>query len=66
VTVTREIMVRPEDQGEFLALLERLNSIGRVQLRNGAFLYRVEESLEHPGTFQTEMMVRSWAEHLRR
>jgi hypothetical protein len=36
-----------------------------VQLRNGAFLYRVEENLEHPGTFRTEMMVSSWAEHVR-
>jgi len=34
-------------------------------LRNGAFLFRVDENLEHPGTFRTEMLVSSWAEHLR-
>jgi hypothetical protein len=36
-----------------------------IFLRNGAFLFRVGESLEQPGTFRTEMFVRSWAEHLR-
>jgi hypothetical protein len=34
-------------------------------LRTGALLYRVEESLENPGTFRTEMLVASWAEHVR-
>ena len=36
-----------------------------IFLRNGAFLFRVDENLEHPGTFRTEMLVSSWAEHLR-
>jgi Transmembrane secretion effector len=36
-----------------------------IFLRNGAFLFRVGENLEHPGTFRTEMLVSSWAEHLR-
>jgi MFS family permease len=62
VTVTVEIIIRPEDQEEFLALVEQLRLI---YLRNGAFLFRVEENLEHPGTFRTEMMVSSWAEHVR-
>jgi MFS family permease len=62
VTVTRELIIRPEDREEFLALIEQVRLIF---LRNGAFLYRIDENLEHPGTFRTEMLVRSWAEHLR-
>jgi MFS family permease len=62
LTVTRELIIRPEDRQEFLALLEQLRLIF---LRNGAFLFRVDENLEHPGTFRTEMLVSSWAEHLR-
>jgi MFS family permease len=62
VTVTRELIIRPEDRQEFLALVEQLRLIF---LRNGAFLFRVDENLEHPGTFRTEMLVSSWAGHLR-
>jgi MFS family permease len=62
VTVTRELIIRPEDRQEFLVLIEQLRLIF---LRNGAFLFHVDESLEHPGTFRTEMLVSSWAEHLR-
>jgi hypothetical protein len=62
VTVTRELIIRPEDQEEFLALIKQLRLIF---LRNGAFLFRVDENLEHSGTFRTEMLVSSWAEHLR-
>jgi MFS family permease len=62
VTVTRELKIRPEDREEFLALVKQLRLIF---LRNGAFLFRVDENLEHPGTFRTEMLVSSWAEHLR-
>jgi MFS family permease len=62
VTVTRELIIRPEDQEEFLALIKQVRLIF---LRNGAFLFRVDENLEHSGTFRTEMLVSSWAEHLR-
>jgi len=62
VTVTTELIIRPEDREEFLALM---NQLRLVFLRNGAFLYRVDEILERPGTFRTEMRVSSWAEHLR-
>jgi MFS family permease len=62
VTVTRELIIRPEDREEFLALVEQLRLIF---LRNGAFLFRVDENLENPGTIRTEMLVSSWAEHLR-
>src|SRR3984893_14703430 len=62
VTVTVETIIRPEDREEFLASLEQLRLIF---LRNGAFLYRIDENLEHPGTFRTEMLVGSWAEHVR-
>jgi Transmembrane secretion effector len=62
VTVTRELIIPPEDREEFLALVGQLRLIF---LRNGAFLFRVDENLEHPGTFRTEMLVSSWAEHLR-
>jgi len=62
VTVTTEIIIRPEDREEFLALAKELRLIF---LRNGAFLYRIDEILERPGTFRTEMRVSSWAEHLR-
>jgi MFS family permease len=62
VTVTTEIIIRPEDREEFLALAKELRLIF---LRNGAFLYRIDEILERPGTFRSEMRVSSWAEHLR-
>jgi hypothetical protein len=62
VTVTTEIIIRPEDREEFLAMMKELRLIF---LRNGAFLYRVDEILERPGTFRVEMRVSSWAEHLR-
>jgi hypothetical protein len=62
VTVTVECIIRSEDREEFLALAEQLRLIF---LRNGALLYRIEENLENPGTFRTEMLVASWAEHLR-
>jgi hypothetical protein len=62
VTITRELIIRPEDREEFLALIEQVRLIF---LRNGAFLYRIDENLEHPGTFRTEMLVSSWAQHLR-
>jgi MFS family permease len=62
VTVTRDIIIRPEDREEFLALIKEYRLI---HLRNGAFLFRVGENLEHPGTFRTVMLVSSWAEHLR-
>jgi MFS family permease len=62
VTVTRELIIRPEDREEFLALI---NQLRLIFLRNGAFLFRVDENLEHSGTFRTEMLVSSWAGHLR-
>jgi Transmembrane secretion effector len=36
-----------------------------IFLRNGALLFRVEENLENPGTFRTEMLVASWGDHVR-
>ena len=62
VTVTRELIIRPGDREEFLDLVEKLRLIF---LRNGAFLFRIDENLERPGTFRTEMLVGSWVEHLR-
>jgi MFS family permease len=62
VTVTVEFIIRPEDREKFLEAAEQLRL---MFLRNGALLYRVDENLEHPGTFRTEMLVSSWAEHLR-
>ncbi len=62
VTVTVESIIRPEDREEYLALTDQLRLIF---LRNGALLYRVDENLEHPGTFRTEMLVASWADHVR-
>jgi hypothetical protein len=62
VTITVESIIRPEDREEFLSLIEQLRLIF---LRNGALLYRIDENLENPGTFRTEMLVASWAEHVR-
>jgi MFS family permease len=62
VTVTTELIIRPEDRERFLVLVKELRL---VFLRNGAFLFRVDEILERPGTFRTEMRVSSWAQHLR-
>ena len=61
VTVTWELIIRPDEREEFLALTKELR---QISLRNGAFLFRVDEFLERPGTFRTEMRVNSWAEHL--
>lgn len=62
VTVTLEFTIRPEDREEFLTLM---NKVRLMFLRNGASLFRVDETLEEPGKFRTEMLVNSWAEHLR-
>jgi hypothetical protein len=62
VTVMVESIIRPEDREEYLSLTEQLRLIF---LRNGALLFRVEENLENPGTFRTEMLVASWGEHVR-
>ncbi len=62
VTVTWELIIRPEEREKFLALTKELR---QILLRNGAYLFRVDEFLERPGTFRTEMRVNSWAEHLR-
>ncbi len=62
VTVTSEFVIRPEERDEFLTLLKEIRL---MFLRNGAFSYRVDEILEQPGTFRTEMRVSSWAEHVR-
>jgi MFS family permease len=61
VTVTMEFIIRPEDWQKFLALIEQVRLIF---LRNGAFLFNIDENLENPGTFRTEMLISSWAEHL--
>ena len=61
VMVTAETIIRPEDREEYLVSVEQLRLIF---LRNGAFLFRVDENLEHPGTFRRNAG-RSWAEHLR-
>jgi hypothetical protein len=62
VSVTVETVVRPEDREEYLSLTEQLRLIF---LRNGALLYRVDENLENPGTFRTEMLVAPWGDHVR-
>jgi MFS family permease len=62
LTITTELVIRPQDREEFITLTKDLRLIF---LRNGALLYRVDEIVERPGTFRTEMRVHSWAEHLR-
>jgi MFS family permease len=62
LTVTMELMIRPQDRQEFIALTKELRLIF---LRNGALLYRVNEIVELPGAFRTQMRVNSWAEYLR-
>jgi Transmembrane secretion effector len=62
VTVTTELIIRPEDREEFLALTKELRLIF---LRNGAFFYRVDEIIERPGTFRMEMRANSWGEYIR-
>jgi MFS family permease len=62
LTVTMELMIRPQDRQEFVALTKQLRLIF---LRNGALLYRINEISEHPGAFRTQMRVKSWAEYLR-
>jgi MFS family permease len=62
VTVTTELIIRSKDREQFLALTKELRLIF---LRNGATFYRVEESIEHPGTFRMEMRANSWGEYIR-
>jgi MFS family permease len=62
VTITMEFTIRPEDREEFLSLMTKVRL---MFLRNGASLFRVDETLEEPGKFRSEMLVNSWAEHLR-
>jgi hypothetical protein len=62
VTVTMEFIIRPEDWEKFLALIEQVRLIF---LRNGAFLFNIDENMENPGTFRTEMLVSSWAADIR-
>jgi MFS family permease len=62
VVVTIEFDIAPQDREEFLKVVDRVRL---AFLRNGAFSYRVDENLETPGRFRTEMFVSSWAEHLR-
>jgi hypothetical protein len=59
VTITVEYVIRPKQRDEFLSLMEQVRLIF---LRNGAFLFRVQENLENPGTFWSEMLVSTWAE----
>ena len=35
-----------------------------IFLRNGAFLFNIDENLEYPGTLRMEMLLSSWAQHL--
>ena len=58
VMITIEFISR----GKFLTSIEEVRL---VFLPNGAFLFNTDEDLERPGTFRTEMLVGSWAEHLR-
>jgi hypothetical protein len=62
VTITIEFTIAPENWGTFLAAIEQVR---QAFLRNGAFLCNIDEDLERPGTFRAEMLVSSWAEHLR-
>jgi MFS family permease len=62
VTITMEYSIRTEDREEFLKLIDQVRLIF---LRNGGSLYRIDEKLGNPGTFRIEMLVSSWAEHLR-
>jgi MFS family permease len=62
LTVTMELMIRPQDRQKFIALSKELRLIF---LRNGALLYRVNEIAGHPGAFRTQLRVNSWGEYLR-
>ena len=42
-----------------------MEQVRLIFLRNGAFLFRVDENLENPEILRTEMLVSSWAEHTR-
>ena len=52
VTVTMDfIIIRPEAREKFPELAEQIRLI---ILRNGAFLFNIDEKLEYPGTLRTE------------
>jgi Transmembrane secretion effector len=44
--------------------LELAEQVRLIFLRNGAFLFNIDENLEYPGTLRTETLLSSWAEHL--
>ena len=62
ITVTVEYSIADENRQRFRILMQDVQAAHR---RNGAFHCRLDECLERPGIFRLEIMVSTWAEHLR-
>jgi MFS family permease len=62
VTIAIEYSIAREDRQRFYALMQEVQATIR---RNGAFLCRLDESLDEPGSFRLEYHVSTWAEYLR-
>jgi MFS family permease len=61
VSITVEFEVDRTRGSEFIGLMREVRLIN---LRNGAFSWRLHEDLERFNTFRLEMMVPSWNEHI--
>ena len=57
----RGVDQRKKEIVHFWSLAEQIRLIF---LRNGAFLFNIDENLEYPGTLRMEMLLSSWAQHL--
>jgi hypothetical protein len=58
---SKEELINEKEKVHFWSLAEQIRLI---LLRNGAFLFNIDENLEYPGTLRMEMLLSSWAQHL--
>jgi hypothetical protein len=63
LSVSTEIQVDADRREEFLDLAGRARLI---YLRNGAYGWHLKEDLARPNSFQMEVIVPSWTQHLRK
>ena len=62
IRTTIEYSIASEDREQFRTLMQEVQATIR---RNGAFMCRLDESLDQPGVFHLEYLLSTWAEHLR-
>ncbi len=60
VSIHTDFTVEQDREEEFK---EALRAVRLIDLRNGAFSWRLHGSLDHPHTYRVEKMVPSWTEY---